>query len=278
VSADRQFVAVLRGHRRECRHVGRRRLGQHQRLRRPTGLGHEASKVVGEVICSNRQSRPPVTPEACRRRCAAYRRPSTPPRQRVYDVGFEPGSESLDRTTPSIGTSPSGFTARPSTRTTTGDQGRHALLPHGSPAGTITACDVEHDYASRPQMVKGAVACVSLTGKSRRPMITLHGDIDGLLPIWTDSDVFTSMIVSAGKRSSTATAPSRTTTTSTASSTASPARCGQSWELPRGVPAPRVLVTDGVAPPARQTVTRPESGDVANTCPQLAATSGERQG
>jgi hypothetical protein len=32
-------------------------------------------------------------------------------------------------------------------------------------------------------------------------------------------------------------------------------------------------VTNGTKPPATQTVTRPASGDVANTCPQLAASS-----
>ncbi|MFP5372344.1 MAG: hypothetical protein ACLGI3_16570, partial [Actinomycetes bacterium] len=32
-------------------------------------------------------------------------------------------------------------------------------------------------------------------------------------------------------------------------------------------------VTGGVTPPANQTVARPTTGDVANTCPQLAAST-----
>ena len=40
---------------------------------------------------------------------------------------------------------------------------------------------------------------MSLTGNIRRPMITLHGDLDALLPIATDSDVYTQMIADAGR-------------------------------------------------------------------------------
>ncbi|HEX7299404.1 MAG TPA: tannase/feruloyl esterase family alpha/beta hydrolase, partial [Solirubrobacteraceae bacterium] len=59
------------------------------------------------------------------------------------------------------------------------------------------SCDADYDYASRPQAVKNAVARVSLTGAIGRPMLTLHGTLDALLPIATDSDVYTRMVARA---------------------------------------------------------------------------------
>ena len=55
-------------------------------------------------------------------------------------------------------------------------------------------CDADYDYASRPQTVKDAVAKVELTGKIKRPMITLHGSLDTFLPQTTTSDVYAQMI------------------------------------------------------------------------------------
>ncbi|MDE9367762.1 hypothetical protein PZ938_19260 [Luteipulveratus sp. YIM 133132] len=51
------------------------------------------------------------------------------------------------------------------------------------------ACDAEYDYASRPQSVKDAVASVSLSGRIQRPMLTVQGTLDTLLPPATDADV-----------------------------------------------------------------------------------------
>ncbi|MGA6164676.1 tannase/feruloyl esterase family alpha/beta hydrolase [Amycolatopsis magusensis] len=50
--------------------------------------------------------------------------------------------------------------------------------------------DAEYDYASRPQRVHRAVERVSLTGRVGKPLITLHGTLDALLPIGRDSDVY----------------------------------------------------------------------------------------
>src|SRR3954447_6649671 len=60
-------------------------------------------------------------------------------------------------------------------------------------------CDADYDYAKRPKAVHDAVAKVSLTGDIKRPLLTLHGTLDALLPIATDSDVYTRMIGAAGK-------------------------------------------------------------------------------
>jgi hypothetical protein len=51
------------------------------------------------------------------------------------------------------------------------------------------SCDADYHYAHRP-VAHRALAKVRLTGDIRRPMITLHGTIDALLPIATDSDVY----------------------------------------------------------------------------------------
>lgn len=56
------------------------------------------------------------------------------------------------------------------------------------------ACDADYDYASRPQAVKDAMQRVSLTGNIRRRMLTLHGTLDALLPIDTDSHIYRRMV------------------------------------------------------------------------------------
>ncbi|HYO36800.1 MAG TPA: tannase/feruloyl esterase family alpha/beta hydrolase [Geodermatophilus sp.] len=44
------------------------------------------------------------------------------------------------------------------------------------------------------QAVHDALARISLTGKIKRPLLTLHGTLDTLLPISTDSDVYAQMV------------------------------------------------------------------------------------
>jgi pimeloyl-ACP methyl ester carboxylesterase len=60
-------------------------------------------------------------------------------------------------------------------------------------------CDADYNYASRPQAVKDAVGEVSLTGRIGKPMLTLHGTLDALLPIKTDSNVYAEMVKKAGR-------------------------------------------------------------------------------
>lgn len=75
-----------------------------------------------------------------------------------------------------------------------GIEGGIAFCPAGSPY-----CDADYDYASRPQAVKDAIAKVSLTGKIGKPMITLHGTLDTLLPISTNSTPYAELIKNAGR-------------------------------------------------------------------------------
>ena len=65
-------------------------------------------------------------------------------------------------------------------------------------ASGTPGCDADYDYASRPQAVKEAIARVSLSGAIGKPMLTLHGTLDSLLPIRTDSDVYAELIAAAG--------------------------------------------------------------------------------
>lgn len=56
------------------------------------------------------------------------------------------------------------------------------------------ACDADYDYSSRPAAVHEAVERIELTGRIQRPLITLHGTLDTLLPAQTDSDVYRDLI------------------------------------------------------------------------------------
>ncbi len=81
------------------------------------------------------------------------------------------------------------------------DPGFDGALAAGVPfclSGT-PSCDADYDYASRPQAVKDTVARISLTGRIGKPMLTLHGDLDALLPPAVDSDVYTQMVADAGR-------------------------------------------------------------------------------
>lgn len=56
-----------------------------------------------------------------------------------------------------------------------------------------------YDYAARPPAVHRAVERISLTGRIGKPLITLHGTLDTLLPITRDSDVYQRMIAAQGR-------------------------------------------------------------------------------
>ncbi|WP_203656176.1 tannase/feruloyl esterase family alpha/beta hydrolase [Actinocatenispora rupis] len=68
--------------------------------------------------------------------------------------------------------------------------------PAGSPfcASGSPHCDADYDYASRPAAVHRAVARIALTGRIGKPLISLQGTLDTLLPIRTDGDVYARMV------------------------------------------------------------------------------------
>jgi hypothetical protein len=59
-------------------------------------------------------------------------------------------------------------------------------------------CDTDYDYYERPKSVHQAVRRASLTGRIGKPMITVQGTLDTLLPIKVHGDVYDSMIRSQG--------------------------------------------------------------------------------
>jgi hypothetical protein len=61
-------------------------------------------------------------------------------------------------------------------------------------ASGTPGCDADYSYASRPRSVHQAVSRVSLTGRIRKPLITLQGTLDTLLPIARDGDVYARMV------------------------------------------------------------------------------------
>ena len=77
----------------------------------------------------------------------------------------------------------------------------YSSVPAGTPycASGTPECDADYDYASRPASVHAAVGRVSLTGRIGKPLITLQGTLDTLLPISQDGDVYAGLIRSAGR-------------------------------------------------------------------------------
>ena len=57
-----------------------------------------------------------------------------------------------------------------------------------------SGCDADFDLATRPASVERAIERISLTGRIGKPLLTLHGTLDALLPISTDSDVYDTMV------------------------------------------------------------------------------------
>ena len=62
-----------------------------------------------------------------------------------------------------------------------------------------TRCDAEYRYGKRPERVKEAVEKVSLNGDIGKPMLTVTGTYDNLLPIRFHSDRYRDLIESQGK-------------------------------------------------------------------------------
>lgn len=63
---------------------------------------------------------------------------------------------------------------------------------------TYSGAEADYDYAQRPQARK-AVQRIALTGRIGKPLITIHGTYDSLLPITRDSDVYADMVRDAGR-------------------------------------------------------------------------------
>ena len=146
---------------------------------------------------------------------------------------------------------------------------RTTLLEAGIPfcASGVPYCDADYDYASRPPAVQDAVAKVSLTGRIGKPMITLHGTLDALLPIAPIPIRMRAWSRTPGAATCTAITSSRAATMSTSCTTSSPIACARSR---RATARPSSLleqwVENKLKPPENRTLARPASGDLANEC------------
>ncbi|CAL9631614.1 tannase/feruloyl esterase family alpha/beta hydrolase [Streptomyces sp. enrichment culture] len=144
----------------------------------------------------------------------------------------------------------------------------------GPSAGSTTeqvlapcASDAAYDFASRPDSVHRAVARVSLTGRIGRPLITLHGDLDALLPKATDSDVYARMIDTAGRGALHRYYTVQGGTHADGLYDTHPDRLRPILPCHRSAfDALVAWVERGVRPPADRTVERPAEGDVVDSC------------
>jgi len=127
--------------------------------------------------------------------------------------------------------------------------------------------DAACDYAARPDAVRRAVARVSLTGRIGKPLITLQGDLDTLLPIAADSDVYTRMIREQGHGGLHRSYRIEDGTHVDGLYDSHPARLRPMLPCYRAAfDALVARVERGHRPPADRTVSRPASGDVVDSC------------
>ncbi|KDN24191.1 3-hydroxybutyrate oligomer hydrolase family protein [Amycolatopsis rifamycinica] len=121
----------------------------------------------------------------------AYAAGSAAAHQSILDAGFAPGSEFLWDYHYRVYWDLTQRIYREEL-----DPSFDGSLAGGTPfcASGTPACDADYAYTSRPPSVARAVERISLTGRIGKPLLTLHGTLDTLLPITRDSDVYDRMI------------------------------------------------------------------------------------
>jgi hypothetical protein len=129
------------------------------------------------------------------------------------------------------------------------------------------SCDADYDYDERPRAAKEAMRSVQLTGDIRRPLLTVHGTLDTLLPPDTAGRAYERLVRRAGA-----------------------GRLHRSYEVEDGTHVDSLYATfpdrlrpllpcatrafdrlvawveDGTAPPASGFVTRPRRDDLRTGC------------
>ncbi|MER5309297.1 tannase/feruloyl esterase family alpha/beta hydrolase [Streptomyces sp. NPDC002773] len=145
--------------------------------------------------------------------------------------------------------------------------------PGSTAGGTVEqifapcASDASYDYTSRPASVHRAVAKVALTGRIGRPLVTLHGDLDTLLPVSTGSDVYARMIDARGRGGLHRYYTVQDGTHTDGLYDTYPDRLRPILPCYRSAfDALTRWVEEGTAPPADRTLARPASGDLVNSC------------
>ena len=129
-------------------------------------------------------------------------------------------------------------------------------------------CDADYNLATRPASVQQAIKRLSLTGRIGKPLLTLHGTLDALLPISIDSDVYDRMVDGAGRGDL-----HRYYRIEDGNHLDSAFSDFPAWVRPM-LPCVRTAFTAleawtgsaHKAPPPDATIANPHSGDVLNTC------------
>jgi dienelactone hydrolase len=138
-----------------------------------------------------------------------------------------------------------------------------------TPERILAPCpsDAAYDYASRPAAVHRAVARVSLTGRIGKPLLTLHGDLDALLPKAADSDVYARMVDASGRSGLHGYYTVEGGTHVDGLYDAYPERLRPVLPCYRSAFDALVgWVERDTPPPADRTIGRPANGDVVNSC------------
>ncbi|MDQ4124887.1 MAG: tannase/feruloyl esterase family alpha/beta hydrolase, partial [Actinomycetota bacterium] len=127
-------------------------------------------------------------------------------------------------------------------------------------------CDADYDYGARPQAVRDAIGKASLSGRIGRPMLTLHGTLDALLPI-RDTTAYVEKLRAAGKGDMHRYYIVDQGTHVDGLAADFPDRLRPILPCYRAAfLAMERWVERGEAPPPTQTVERPKEGDVVNEC------------
>ncbi|KAF4409883.1 tannase/feruloyl esterase family alpha/beta hydrolase [Streptomyces lycii] len=129
------------------------------------------------------------------------------------------------------------------------------------------ASDASYVYERRPASVRKAVGRIALTGRIGKPMITLHGDLDALLPLAADSGVYDRMISERGRERLHRFYTVEDGTHVDGLYDRHPDRLRPILPCYRAaLSALTAWVERGAAPPADRTLRRPGGGDLVNSC------------
>ena len=181
----------------------------------------------------------------------------------IIEAGFEPGSEFLWPFHHAVYWDLTQRIYRESFDPTW-DGDLNAGIPYCA-SGTPN-CDADYDYASRPDEVKAAVASVENTGRIGKPLITVQGTLDTLLPISTSGDPYDALIDSVGHGDLHRYYRITDGTHTDALYGLFPEQLRPMLPCARtGFDALVAWVETGAEPPADRTVPRP-SGDLLDTC------------
>ncbi|WP_441349160.1 tannase/feruloyl esterase family alpha/beta hydrolase [Streptomyces sp. NTH33] len=188
--------------------------------------------------------------------------------QDMLDAGFAPGSEFLWPYHQSVYW---GLTQK--TYRAEFDPSYDPHCPGASAGSTLEeivapcASDASYDYAQRPKSVHRALDRIALTGRIGKPMLTLHGTLDALLPISVDSDVYTRMVKAQGRGGMHRYYTIEAGTHVDSLYDAYPDRLRPTLPCYRtAFDALTAWVERGAAPPPSGTVSKPATGDVVNSC------------